>query len=282
MAAWFGGTAESNPDVAIYTARLKRGHWSAPVLTAVGLDKDGSTRLACYNPVLFQPSAGPLLLFYKVGRGPQTWWGMMAESKDHGETWSKPTPLPDGILGPIKNHPLQLKDGTLICPSSSEDHGWKVHFEFTKDLGKTWTRTKDIPTEGKIEAIQPSILTANDGSLKAVGRTKQGFLFSTSSPDLGQTWSPIKLLDVPNPNSGADATTLKDGRFILVNNNTPNGRTPLNVLISDDGTHWKTILTLEDGPGEYSYPTVIQASDGRVHIVYTWNRKRIKHVVLKV
>ena len=88
------------------------------------------------------------------------------------------------------------------------------------------------------------------------------------------------MLSLPNPNSGIDAVTLQDGRQLLVFNNTPRGRTPLNVALSRDGVEWKVVLTLEDQPGEYSYPAVIQAADGRVHITYTYRRQSIKHVVL--
>ena len=88
------------------------------------------------------------------------------------------------------------------------------------------------------------------------------------------------LSDLRNPNSGTDAITLADGRHLLVYNDTTTGRSPLNVAISPDGKTWKSGPVLEDGPGEFSYPAVIQARDGLVHITYTWKRKRIKYVVL--
>jgi predicted neuraminidase len=281
LAAWFGGTAESNPDVAVYTARLKNGTWSSPRETAKGFDDQGH-RLPCYNPVLFQPSKGPLMLFYKVGKGPQTWWGMLMTSKDHGITWSEPTRLPAGIFGPIKNKPFELPDHTLLCPSSTEDHGWQVHFELTKDFGKSWTRTQPINDGKQIGAIQPSILRLKDKTLRAVGRTQQGYVFATDSRDQGKTWSPLMLTNVRNPNSGLEAITLRDGRHVMIDNDTPNGRTPLNVFVSSDGSTWNNVLTLESEPGEYSYPSLIQAQDGNIHVVYTWRRQRIKHVMLKV
>jgi predicted neuraminidase len=281
LVAWFGGTAESNPDVAIYTSKWRGKSWSPPILTAQGFD-DNDRRLACYNPVLFQPSNGPLLLFYKVGKGPQTWWGMMMMSNDRGETWSSPTKLPKGIYGPIKNKPFELKDHTLLCPSSTEDHGWQVHFEFTSDFGKSWTRTEAINDPSVIGAIQPSIIVLKDKTLRSVGRTQQGFVFFTDSKDHGRTWSPMALTNAKNPNSGLDAITLRDGRHLMIDNDTLTGRSPLNVFISDDGTTWNNVLTLEKDPGEYTYPSLIQAKDGTVHVVYTWRRQRIKHVVLKV
>jgi predicted neuraminidase len=90
----------------------------------------------------------------------------------------------------------------------------------------------------------------------------------------------MKLTELPNPSAGTDAVTLSDGRFLLVYNNTPNSRSPLNVALSDDGKTWRMALTLESEPGEFSYPAVIQSHDGLVHVTYTWKRKRVRHVVI--
>ena len=85
VAAWFGGTREGNKDVGIWVSRSESGKWSAPVEVATGVQADGS-RHPCWNPVLFQPKEGPLLLFYKVGPSPSTWWGMLRTSNDGGKT----------------------------------------------------------------------------------------------------------------------------------------------------------------------------------------------------
>jgi predicted neuraminidase len=279
VAAWFGGTAERMPDVGIWLSRREKGRWTAPAEVVNGVETPDK-RYPCWNPVLFQPSGGPLLLFYKVGPNPQRWWGMLMTSNDAGRTWSKPRRLPDGIVGPIKNKPVELADGTLLCPSSTEDHGWRVHFERTIDLGKTWQTTGPVNDGRRIEAIQPAILRHAGGRLQAIGRTQQAKLFTIDSTDGGKTWGPMTLLDVPNPNSGIDAVTLADGRHLLVYNPTPRGRTPLSVALSTDGKTWKPALTLEDTPGEYSYPAVIETGDGLIHITYTWKRQRIKHVAI--
>ncbi|HPQ16744.1 MAG TPA: exo-alpha-sialidase, partial [Bryobacteraceae bacterium] len=89
---------------------------------------------------------------------------------------------------------------------------------------------------------------------------------------------PARPTTLPNPNSGIDAVALADGRIVLIYNHTEKGRSPLNAAVSRDGENWNTFLTLESEPGEFSYPAVIQAADGTVHITYTWNRKKIKHL----
>ena len=230
---------------------------------------------------LFQPKTGPLLLFYKIGPSPSTWWGMLRTSTDNGQTWSEARRLPDGILGPIKNKPVQLPNGDILSPTSTEHEGWRVHFERSTDGGATWTATAPVNDGKTIGAIQPSILQHKDGKLQAVGRTQQqGKVFTIWSEDQGRTWGPMSLLDLPNPNAGIDAVTLADGRFVLVYNHIPKGRTPLNVAVSADGREWRNVLTLESEPGEFSYPAVIQSHDGLLHITYTWKRTRVRHVVV--
>ena len=290
VAAWFGGTAEKNPDVGIWVAhydQAKKG-WTPSVEVANGVQADGK-RHPTWNPVLFQPRGGaPLMLFYKVGPSPQTWWGEVRTSTDGGKTWSALRRLPDGIYGPIKNKPVQLADGTILSPTSDETDEkpskWRVYFERSADGGQTWTKTPFFNDGVAVSAIQPSILfhdRIGGAKLQAVGRTRQGKVFTISSEDSGRTWGPMALLDdLPNPNSGTDAITLKDGRHLLVYNPVPKGRTPLTVAVSRDGRDWKQVVTLESDPGEYSYPAVIQTSDGLVHITYTWKRQRIRHAVL--
>jgi predicted neuraminidase len=283
VAAWFGGTRERAPDVGIWVSRRVAGRWTPPVEVANGLQADG-TRHPCWNPVLFETAAGRLSLFYKVGPSPSEWWGMERSSRDGGKTWSEARRLPDGILGPIKNKPVRAADGAIVAPSSTESVGrpseWRVHFERSTDAGATWTSTAPpAPATGvEINAIQPSVLVHPGGKLQAVGRSKSGRIFETWSADGGRTWTPLALTVLPNPDAGIDAVTLRDARHLVVYNHTTQGRTPLNVAISKDGKTWEAALVLEREPGEYSYPAVIQASDGLVHVTYTWKRERIKHV----
>lgn len=287
IASWFGGTHERHPDVGIWVAHKgidgEGEGWSTPVEVANGV-VDGE-RFPTWNPVLFKPSSGPLLLFYKVGPTPQNWWGMLITSDDGGRSWSAPRRLPEGIVGPVKNKPIELEDGVVLCPSSTEDHGWRVHFERTPDNGRTWEATPPVDDPESIRAIQPSLLRHGGGVLQAIGRTRSSGVFQTWSYDNGRTWREMTTTGLPNPSSGTDAVTLADGRHLLVYNHNPNykGRSPLNVALSDDGKSWRAALVLEDEnehKAGYSYPAVIQSSDGLVHITYTWRRERIKHVVL--
>lgn len=278
-AAWFGGRHEQHPEVGIWLSHYRQGRWSPPVEVADGV-QHAAKRYPCWNPVLFQPRQGPLMLFYKVGPSPSQWWGMLMTSEDAGATWSFPRRLPEDILGPVKNKPIQLPNGDILCGSSSEHAGWRVHFERTPDWGRTWERIGPVNDGQELGAIQPSLLVHPDGRLQAIGRTRQGKIFQIWSADQGRTWGKMTTLDLPNPNAGTDALTLKDGRHVLVYNHAERARTPLNIALSTDGQQWRPALVLENSPGEYSYPAVIQTRDGLLHITYTWKRLRIKHVVV--
>lgn len=276
-------------------------------------------RKACWNPVLFQVPGGDLILFYKIGLKVSDWSGWIVRSRNGGKTWSKREPLPEGFLGPIKNKP-EYVNGRIICPSSTEgSNGWRVHFEISDDKGKTWKMVGpldaelSVPTQYRkkgganvddqeggeaikgegakpIYAIQPSILVHKDGKLQVLCRTRNAQIATAWSSDNGDSWSKVSLLNVPNNNSGTDAVTLQDGRHALIYNNfstlpgTPKGpRTPLCVALSEDGINWKPVLTLEDSPiSQYSYPSIIQGKDGKLHAIYTWRRQRIKYAEIKL
>jgi predicted neuraminidase len=278
VAAWFGGPFESHAEVGIWLARRDGDDWSAPREIAQGQDRRGQ-RSPCWNPVLFQPREGPLLLFYKVGPGPRRWWGMMMRSNDGGRSWSTAERLPRGILGPIKNKPIELSDGALLCPSSTESMVWRCHLECTPDYGRTWQKLAALRWSRTRGSIQPSLLRYPDGRMQIVCRSRQRMITTCRSAD-GVRWSRMQPLGLPNPDSGIDAAMLADGRALLVYNHTVRGRTPLNLAWSTDGQHWQPSRVLEDEPGEYSYPAVIQGADGRIHITYTWQRRRIRHVQL--
>jgi predicted neuraminidase len=239
------------------------------------------------------------MLFYKVidpevGRATH-WWGMLTTSGDHGRTWSAPrrlgqsSKLGEGnpnLIGPVKNKPIQMPDGSILCPSSTEHDGWRVHFERSRDLGKTWEVVGPVNDARNFNVIQPGLLQYPGGRWQVLCRSREGVIAQSWSEDGGETWGPFTATHLPNPNSGTDAVTLKDGRQLVVYNHTlkrgpfPSGRQMLNLALSEDGKKWKPVLTLERDKGEFSYPCVIQASDGRVHITYTWRRESIKHLVL--
>ncbi len=294
VSAWFGGTKEKNPDVGIWSSYNDGAGWSSPREWANGIQHE-NLRHPCWNPVLVQPPGNaPTMLFFKVGPTPRTWWGEVTLSYDSGRSFRDRRKLPSTIDGPVRCKPLFLENGDLLCPSSTEhDNDWRFHFEILTDflrpeLGTSWKRIE--PETQPFQVIQPTLLTQSDGSIRALMRSKHEQIAESISTDGARTWSDLKLIDLPNNNSGIEAVTLEDGRHLLLYNHTGGRpdqndgwgrRNVLNLAVSEDGAKWKEVATIEkEDTGEFSYPAMIQTSDGLIHMTYTWNRQKVKHVVV--
>lgn len=285
LAVWFGGKYEGAKDVGIYVSSYKEQKWSAPKELIKPLIKDGDT-LPCWNPVLFKSKSQNLYLFYKVGKNPREWFGAMIVSKDEGKTWSNSKYLPKGILGPIRNKPIETTPGVILCGSSTEsvdDNKWRVFIETYTEGTDSWT-IADINDKKNFDIIQPTFLVHSDNKIQILSRSRHNKLISSWSEDNGKTWQKTDSINVVNSNSGVDAVTLSNKSFLLVNNPLKmgkdwfNGRNVLDVEYSKDGVNWKKLFDLENQKeGEFSYPAIIQTSDKKVHILYTYNRKFIKH-----
>ena len=279
--AWFGGTAEHNSDVGIYAVYGTADGFSEPVHVS---REDG---IAHWNPVLWRRLDGTLLLYYKVGAEIPDWVTYVARSADDGRTWSEPSPLVPGDTsggrGPVKNKPLRLSDGTVLAPASCEQGPWRAFFDRSEDDGLTYARTAFIETpevNGKpVGVIQPTLWESRPGHVHALMRSDAGALYRTDSDDAGLTWCRAYATPLANNNSGVDLTKLSDGSMLLACNPVRGNwaaRTPLVLLRSrNGGESWKPYRVLEDDPGEYSYPAVIDAGDGRAAVTYTWDRRKV-------
>ena len=281
LAAWFGGSYESHPDVSIYCASYDGSGWTVPALVADGVMSD-TLRYPCWNPVLFRLGNGDIALFYKVGPSPREWWGEYKISSDDGLSWGDGVSLPEGMLGPIKNKPLAMPDGRILYPTSVEytPDNWKVFVESSdKDLSD-WQITP-VDNNG-FNAIQPTFFLYGR-RLEMLCRTQEGVVAGAASMDFGRTWTPLHGTELQNNNSGIDGIVLEDGLRLLVCNPLQEGRNKLAILGSYDSENWRTLLFLEDQPeGEFSYPAIIALSDGTIGITYTFNRRRIKYTNLQV
>ena len=280
-AAWFGGTREKNSDVGIYAAYGDADGFSEPVRVS---REEG---IAHWNPVLWRRTYGELLLYYKAGTDTADWVTYVTRSADDGRNWSVPRPLVPGDTsggrGPVKNKPLRLSDGTVIAPASSEQGAWKAFFDRSEDDGLTFTRTGFIETpcvNGKpVGLIQPTLWESEPGHVHALMRSDAGALYRTDSADGGRTWCTAYATPLANNNSGVDLARLSDGSLLLACNPVRGNwaaRTPLVLLRSrNNGASWKPYRVLEDVQGEFSYPAVIAAGEGKAAVSYTWDRRKV-------
>lgn len=288
LVAFFGGSHESAPDVKIWSVIFKNDRWTEAVILADGRMND-TVSFPCWNPVLFKSGAGRLYLFYKVGKNPREWFGMMKFSDDDGLTWSESSRLPDGYLGPVKNKPAELQDLRLLCPSSTETTTeWKVQMEIYDPAENRWIISK-VDQDSPFQVIQPTILQYKDSTFRILCRSKSNAVVTAVTHDNGRSWSGLSTLNLPNPNSGIDGITLNAESHLLVYNplvrgeDWSNGRNQLNLAWSPDGLTWTDLLILEkEKSGEFSYPAIIQSSDGIIHLTYTHNRTQIKYWKIKV
>lgn len=285
LAAWFGGKYEGAKDVGIYISAYKNKKWSTPKELIQPLIKNGDT-LPCWNPVLFKSKSNNLYLFYKVGKNPREWFGAMIVSKDDGATWGETKYLPDGIYGPIRNKPIETTPGVILCGSSTESvktDEWRIHVEEYTEETDSWQKIA-VENNQNFDVIQPTFLIHGKSDLQMLSRSKHNKIVSSWSGDNGKSWIRTNTINVINSNSGIDALTINKNLFLLVNNPLPigkdwfNGRNILDVEYSNDGIKWSKLFDLEkQEKGEFSYPAIIQTTDKKIHILYTYDRKYIKH-----
>ncbi len=301
LAAWFQGTKEGAADVCIVGSRRIEGVWEKPRVLANVAD------VPQWNPVLRRGDDGRIVLYFKVGTEIKDWKTYIVESHDEGMTWDLPRELvpgdENGGRGPVKNKCLKLSDGTLLAPASVERGPWNAFIDVSNDDGRTWTRcpffvkpdvnTGDKIGDGKLCVIQPSLWQSGPSDVSCLMRSNNKALYRSDSHDGGKTWSPIYDSGVPNNNSGIDLVRRRDGRLVLICNPVARnwgGRNQLDAWVSEDnGKTWKADLTLAfnpepkqpDGRGtEFSYPAIIEMSDGRLAVTHTWNRRQMKFLIL--
>jgi predicted neuraminidase len=176
--------------------------------------------------------------------------------------------------------PTVLPSGRILLPLYTDTFSISI-MAVSDDDGETWYASKPLLGFG---AIQPAVLRRDSGELVAYMRDNgpEQRVKMASSMDDGLTWGPVTSTELPNPGSGLDAVRLANGHWVLVYNDTTDGRNRLAVSISDDeGQSWKWTRHLEnEREGSFHYPAVIQARDHKIHVVYSYfveGGKSMKH-----
>lgn len=295
LAAWFGGTKESTPDVDIWYARRDENGWGEPKRITY------HSKIPHWNPVLFLRENGEIILYFKVGKNIPPWRTFFCVSKDNGISFDAPRELVPGDRsggrGPVKNKCIRLSDGRVLAPASNELRGWNCFVDTSFDDGITWKKgakikTKQIApilnslnryTSNLIPMIQPTLWESAPGKVHMLTRTAVGKAYRSDSEDYGETWCTAYETSLLNNNSGLDVVKTPDGSLWLISN--PVGenwgeRSPLTLQKStDNGLTWETVVTLEEEKldSEFSYPA-IEYMDGALYIAYTYERLNVAFV----
>ncbi len=292
LAAWFGGTREGAKDVNIYLSRRQSdaAEWSAP--TVIASRAQTSADLNRYvaklgNPVLFADSRGRVWLYYvTVSFG--GWSGSSISvrySDDGGDSWSAATRLTTSpflnVSTLVKGLPLECESGHILLP---------VYHEFVRKFGEALILDVDGQLVSKVRttasdgAIQPWIVPLDPVRSQAFyrqsGYTEKVVITSVLPDILHSSSGALEPTTVPNPNSSVAVIRRDNGGFLMVCNPTEAGRNQLAILTSEDGKSWKTVREIEHSTesGEFSYPYLLRGTDGQYHLIYTWNRSRMRYM----
>ncbi len=275
---------------------------------------DSQKRLWLFWPIIFANTWESALTLYRVssrfsrdGAPEWDWQGIIPLRPENFEPlmakgWEerkKLAPIPESRLKEIEPmqkliqdklltrlgwqprcKPTVLSSGRILLPLYSDTYSVCI-MAVSDDQGQSWFASAPLAGFGNIQA---AVLERKDRSLVAYMRENGPLdkIRMSESRDSGMTWGPVGVADLPNPGSGLDAVKLQNGQWLLVYNDTIQGRSSLAVSISnDEGKSWKWTRHLERRKdGSYHYPAVIQGKDGRIHAVYSYfvaEGKTMKH-----
>jgi predicted neuraminidase len=292
--AYYGGAGEYADETKVFGMRLPAGQakWTAPVVIA------SQPFLSLGNPVVWQAPDGLVWLFYVIRFG-DTWSTSRIGgkiSRDGGQTWSDSflVTLDEGTM--VRCHPIVLRNGDYLLPiyhetgNDPEVTGADSTSRFLRKSPGSHQWVLSGVVQSDRGNLQPAIVQVSDSRLIAFCRragdylpTTRGWIVRSESNDGGFTWDRGTDTEFPNPNSAVELKRLANGHLLLVYNDSMSDRTPLTVAISqDDGGSFPHRRNLIEGPGSFAYPTAVQTSDGRIHVIFTSDdRTVIRHAVLE-
>lgn len=296
-AFWYGGKREGAKDVSVYTAELDlaTNKWRDERVVIERLDmarQQGVYLRKIGNPVVFQDSEQRLWLFF-VTVSVGGWAGSSINfitSEDDGQSWSEPTRL---VTSPIFNLSTLVKGEPYLYADGSI--GLPVYHEMIGKFGELLHLSPDGRVMDKVRlmagriSLQPIVLPRDARNARAYMRNASDLadstLLETWTEDGGKSWAPVVASEVPNPNASVTGLRLDDGGMLLVLNNQHDKRNNLSLLYSlDEGESWHSLHVFEQEENtpkmehQFSYPALRQSADGDFHVLYTWNKARIKHV----
>lgn len=268
LLCWHGNKNQGNQT--LWLSENSAGNWSIPI----SLENTGD--LNCWNPVLFEAKNGQIWLFFKSGIVVEKWLGWMLISDNEGSSWSKPYPLPEGVLGPTRNPPVQLDDKWLLMPSSRELNNRR--FPCFERYNVNSGEIAQIPLMNSdkssfLRAIQPTLIKRPDQSILALCRSNLQHIYQTESFDNGCSWSPLLATDWPNPDSAVTTVSVEQG-YYLVMNPSKTSRSHLWIIYIPWEGERKCVFKLYNDGYPIAYPSML-ALDSTLLIAYSISQQSI-------
>jgi predicted neuraminidase len=298
LALWYGGSREGAKDVAILKAVFdpESGSWSEE--ERVTTREETSSDLGRYvkklgNPVVARDATGRLWLFY-VSVSAGGWSGSAVNfriSDDGGSTWGRARRL---VTSPFLNLSTLVRGPAVLCQDGSL---WlPVYHEFIGKFGELLRLSPGGKVLDKIRlsrgrsSLQPVVVPFGPRDAIALLRRSGSSpprILSAETGDGGLTWTELRPTPLPNPDAAVAALALGGvGPLLVAYNDSETGRSSLELAASlDRGRSFRVLRSLDPLPGtepgaELSYPWLLESSNGDLHLLYSWNRRRILHVRL--
>ena len=179
-------------------------------------------------------------------------------------------------------HPISLESGRILLPLYSDGYNISI-VAISDDNGNNWRASNPIVGLGP---IQPSLVQKQNGHIVAYMRDsgiEPKRILKSISKDNGETWSFAKDTKTPNPSSSIEVLQLKNGNWVMACNDTESSRSQMAILLSfNEGKSWevkKYIGKHEHNSGiTLAYPSLIQSSDGLIHLTYSLKNKKGKTI----
>jgi predicted neuraminidase len=292
---WYGGSREGHRDVVILQSRFEQQHqrWTEPkaiISREQVADSQWRYIKKVGNSNVTRVGDRLVIVFVTVSVGGWATAHMnVTWSDDEGETWSKPKRL---VTSPffnvstlVRNKGFALADEqTLAMPVYHELNGYWPQLLLMSSEGDIYLQ-RSFATDGL--SLAPAMVPISHTEFGVFMRAgERGFVRRADIDIKGNQIAETVDTQVINPNASLDALRLRDGRWLMVTNPNKTDRKRLSLWQSDDqGKQWQEVLVLENSTAEkaeFSYPWILQASDGLVHVVYTWEREEIRHQIIQV
>ena len=283
-AAWYGGgVTEDRHNYILVATSDDDGASFSPLKFVIDPDREGPVR--AFDPCPWVDPTGRLWIFWaqrSEGGGDPVTMAITTDNPDAEEpTWSPARMIHDGIM---MCKPSITREGTWLLPTAIWKRDASCRIVASSDQGETWALrgTASVPDPKDRNCDEPMLIQRNDGSLWMLVRTSYGIGESVSQDD-GRTFTPIVPSNIPHPAARFFIRRLDSGSLLLVKHgplDERTGRCLLTAFVSDDdGATWQGGLMLDERNG-VSYPDGAQGDDGRIYIIYDWNRVSDKHILM--